>query len=192
LALVLSLAALETVARHGKAVHPAWLRLTLLPLLVPQTAFLFGLQVVLLSLNLDGGWPALIWAHLVFVLPYMLLSLAHPYAAFDPRLAQIAACLGASPARIFFSIKLPVLLRPLLAAAAIGIAVSASQYLPTLFAGGGRLATLATEAVTLSSGGDRRVMGVFAVAQTALPLAFYATALLLPRLVWRNRAALCA
>eukprot|EP01037_Dinobryon_pediforme_P001463 gene1463-1484_t len=192
LALLLTLAALEAIARHGTAAHPAWLRLTLLPLLIPQTAFLFGIQVALLWLNLDGGWTALVWAHLVFVLPYMVLSLAHPYAAFDPRLEQTASCLGASATRVFLTVKLPILLRPILTAIAIGIAVSASQYLATLFAGGGRLATLTTEAVTLSSGGDRRVMGLFAVVQTAMPLAFYAASLLLPRLIWRNRAALCA
>jgi putative thiamine transport system permease protein len=190
IALLLSIAALEAIARQAEAARPWLLRLTLLPLLVPQTAFLFGLQVALLSLGLDGGWPALIWSHLVFVLPYVLLSLTYPYAALDPRLAHAAACLGASPARILLTIKLPILLRPLLAAAAVGVAVSAGQYLSTLFAGGGRMATLATEAITLSSGGDRRVMGVFAVAQTALPLAFYAAALLLPRLVWRHRAGL--
>ena len=192
LAMALSVAALEAVSRHRQAARPRLLHLTLLPLLVPQTAFLFGLQVALLSLGLDGGWPALIWAHLVFVLPYVLLSLSHPYAALDPRLAHAAACLGASPTRIMLAVKLPVLLRPLLAAAAVGVAVSAGQYLSTLFAGGGRMATLATEAVTLSSGGDRRVMGVFAVAQTGLPLIFYAAALLLPRLAWRNRAGLRA
>lgn len=190
LALILSVAALEAVARHGRAARRGLLAFTLLPLLVPQASFLFGLQVALLSLGLDGGWIALIWAHLVFVLPYVLLSLTMPYLALDPCLAHTAACLGASPFRILMTVKLPILLRPLLAATAVGIAVSAGQYLATLFAGGGRMATLATEAVTLASGGDRRVMGVFAVAQTALPMAFFAIALLLPRLVWRRRAAL--
>ncbi len=190
LALLLCVAALEAGARHGGAARPSLLAWTLLPLLVPQTSFLFGLQIALLSLGLDGGWISLIWTHLVFVLPYMLLSLTQPYAALDPRLAHTAACLGASPWRTLVTVKIPILLRPLLAATAVGIAVSAGQYLATLFAGGGRMASLATEAVTLSSGGDRRVMGVFAVAQTALPLAFFAVALLLPRLIWRRRAAL--
>lgn len=190
LALLLSVAALEAVARHGAAARPSWLALTYLPLLVPQAAFLFGVQVALLGLGLDGGWAALVWAHLLFVLPYVLLSLRDPWAALDPRLARVAACLGATPNAILLRVKLPVLMRPLLAAAAVGIAVSAGQYLATLFAGGGRMASLATEAVTLASGGDRRVLGMFAVVQAALPLLFYAAALVLPGLVWRRRAGL--
>ena len=190
LALPIAVTALEAVARHGARARPALLRLIYLPLLVPQTAFLFGTQVALLALGLDGGWPALIWAHLVFVLPYVLLSLNRPYAALDPRLAQTAASLGAGPWRVLWAVKLPILLRPLLAAFAVGVAVSAGQYLATLFAGGGRMSTLATEAVTLASGGDRRVLGVFAVVQAGVPFAFYALAMLLPSLVWRRRAGL--
>jgi putative thiamine transport system permease protein len=44
----------------------------------------------------------------------------------------------------------------LLAALAVGFAVSVAQYLPTLFVGAGRFNTVTTEAVTLASGGQRR------------------------------------
>jgi putative thiamine transport system permease protein len=120
----------------------------------------------------------------------VFLSLAEPWRAMDPRLARNAAALGAGPWRVFLAVKLPVMLRPILAAAAIGFAVSAGQYLPTLFAGAGRIATLTTEAVTLAAGADRRVVGVFALAQGLMPLAVYAAAVAAPALVWRNRRGL--
>ena len=72
-------------------------------------------------------------------------------------------------------------------AAAIGIAVSVAQYLPTLFMGAGRIATLTTEAVTLSSGSDRRVTGVYASLQAALPFAAYLLAFAVPAAIHRNR-----
>ncbi len=53
---------------------------------------------------------------------------------------------------------------------AVGCAVSVDQYLPTLFAGGGRVATLTTEAVTLSSGADPCIMVVYAFMQAGIPL----------------------
>ena len=81
---------------------------------------------------------------------------------------------------------------PLLIAIAIGFAVSIGLYLPTLFAGAGRFETLTTEAVTLASGGDRRVVSVFAFVQAMLPLAVYAAALATPRWVHRNRRGLVA
>ena len=97
------------------------------------------------------------WAHLVFVLPYLFLSLADPWRALDPRYARTAASLGASPVARLLGVKLPLLLRPVLIACAVAFAVSVGQYLPTLFAGNGRVATLTTEAVTLAAGADRRV-----------------------------------
>ena len=80
-----------------------------------------------------------------------------------------------------------MLLAPILTAFAVGFAVSVGQYLPTLLVGGGRIQTLTTEAVALSAGGDRRAIGVFALAQTVAALLPFALALALPAFVWRNR-----
>ncbi|MEO8856418.1 MAG: ABC transporter permease subunit, partial [Burkholderiaceae bacterium] len=130
------------------------------------------------------------WAHLVFVLPYLFLALADPWRAFDTRYARAAASLGASPWRIFFRVKLPILLKPLLLASAVAFAVSVGQYLPTLFAGAGRVATLTTEAVTLSAGSDRRVIGTWAVLQALFPLLAYLLATIVPRLLHARRKGL--
>ena len=68
--------------------------------------------------------------------------------------------------------------------------MGSGQYLPTLFAGSGRVATLTTEAVTLSAGADRRVIGTWAVLQAAFPLAAYLLAAWLPRLLYMRRQGL--
>jgi len=189
-ALVLVLSCLENEQRQGIRVGRSALWVLYIPLLIPQIAFLFGAQMLLVRLSLDATMFAVIWAHLFFVLPYMFLSLADPYRALDPRYARIAAALGASPMRTFLTVKLPMLARPIAVACAIGFAVSVALYLPTLFAGAGRIVTLTTEAVSLSSGGDRRVIGVFAFIQAILPLAVYAAALALPAFMFRNRRGL--
>jgi putative thiamine transport system permease protein len=190
IALALVLACLENEQRNGLRPGAGALWLLYAPLLVPQVAFLFGIQVLAVRAGLDGTWPALVWSHLLFVLPYVFLALADPYRALDPRYARAALCLGAPPDRVFWTVKLPMLLRPLLFALAIGMAVSVAQYLPTLFAGGGRFVTLTTEAVALFGGADRRVMGVYAFLQALLPLLAFAAALALPAWLYRNRRAL--
>jgi putative thiamine transport system permease protein len=189
-ALALALLCLEAEARFGLAPGARALWLLYAPLLLPQVAFLFGLQVMLVRAGIDGTLAAVVWSHLLFVLPYVFLTLADPWRAMDPRLARNAAALGAGPWRTVLAVKLPVMLRPILVAAAVGFAVSAGQYLPTLFAGAGRIATLTTEAVTLAGGSDRRVVGAYALAQALLPLVVYAAAIAAPPLVWRNRRGL--
>lgn len=188
-AVALTVACLENERRVGRP-GARVLVLLYLPLLVPQIAFLFGLQVLLLRLRLDGGALAVVWAHLVFVLPYVFLSLADPWRALDPRFACVAACLGAPPWRALVRVTLPLLARPLLVAAAVGFAVSAGLYLPTLFAGAGRIETLTTEAVTLASGSDRRVIAATALAQALLPLFAFALTVGVPALRARRRLGL--
>lgn len=190
LALTLAIAWLEGEdrARRGRA---RWAEaLVYLPLLVPQISFLYGLNVLFLRLGISGGFAAVIWAQTLFVFPYVMIALSDPWRALDPRLPRAAAALGAGPWRRLWALKLPVLLAPVLTAAAIGVAVSVAQYLPTLFMGAGRISTLTTEAVTLSSSSDRRVTGVYATLQAALPFAAYAAAFLIPALAHRNRRAL--
>jgi putative thiamine transport system permease protein len=186
IALALVVACLEHESRQRLARPSRSLWLLYLPLLVPQVAFLFGLQVLLVRLGADGRLSAVIWAHLVFVLPYLFLSLADPWRAFDERYTRAALALGATRWRAFWRIKLPLLLRPLLLSCAVAFAVSVGQYLPTLFAGAGRVATLTTEAVTLAGGADRRVIGTWALLQAAFPLAVYWLAAATPRWLFRH------
>ncbi len=190
IALVLVLGCLENEQRRGLRPLERGLWLLYSPLLVPQVAFLFGAQILAVKAGLDGTWIALIWSHLLFVLPYVFLALADPYRALDERYARSALCLGASANRVWWRVKLPMLLRPILVALAVGFAVSVTQYLPTLFAGSGRFMTLTTEAVSLSAGADRRVIGVYALLQALLPLIAFLAALLLPAWLFRHRRGL--
>jgi putative thiamine transport system permease protein len=173
----------ERVNGLGSATRALWLLYT--PLLVPQIAFLFGAQMLLVRMNLDGTWAALVWSHLLFVFPYVFLSLADPWRSFDLRFRTTALALTGSPLRAFLRVEMPLMLKPALFALAVGFAVSVGQYLPTIFAGGGRFTTLTVEAVTLSSGNDPRVTGIYALVQAALPLAMYLLAIAAP--AWRYR-----
>jgi putative thiamine transport system permease protein len=188
--LLLAVAWLEGEDR-ARRTRAGWAQaLIYLPLLVPQIGFLYGLNVLFLRIGISGGMLAVIWAQMLFVFPYVMIALSDPWRAMDCQHVRAAAALGAGPWRRLFSVKLPMLVRPLMVAAAIGFSVSVAQYLPTLFMGAGRIATLTTEAVTLASGSDRRVVGVYAVLQAGLPFLAYGAALLVPALMYRNRRGL--
>jgi len=190
LALALTLGCLETERARRPGLVSEWLLYA--PLLAPQVGFLFGVQTVAALARLDGTWIAVVWSHLLFVLPYVFLALAAPHRRLDPRWRRTAQSLGAGRWRVFVRVVLPLLLRPLLFAAAIGFAVSVAQYLPTLFLGAGRHPTLTTEAVALSAGGDRRLIGVHVFLQAALPLLVFGLALFLPHGLFRHRRAMRA
>ena len=182
LALMAAIGCLEFEARRVGVVagrRAQWM--LYLPLLTPEVSFLFGLQVLLLYCDLGGTRAAVLWFHLLFVFPYVFLTLSEPWRGLDERYQRTARCLGVGPWRVLLQVKAPMLKGPILNAAAIGFAVGLSLYMPTVLAGEGRVPTLATEAIAVSSGGDRRIIGVYALLQAALTLTGFVLAVTLAR-----------
>jgi putative thiamine transport system permease protein len=189
-AVVMALGSLEFQARIGRTGAGRALGALYVPLITPQIAFLFGLQILFSYARFDGTFLAVMVVHLVFVFPYVLLSLSDPWWAWDPRYGHAIRALGRGPSAVFWRVRLPMLARPVLTAAALGFAVSIALYLPTLLIGGGRWPTVTTEAVALASGGDPRLIGATALLQALLPFLGFAVAALLSAVLFRNRRAM--
>ena len=189
-AVLLTIGCLERETQTGRNGGQNALLLLYLPLIVPQITFLFGLQLLFIGSGFSHRFAALVLSHLVFVLPYVFLSLSDAWRQFDKRYDILAAALGSSRLAALLAIRLPMLTRAILTAFAVGFAVSVGQYLPTVLVGEGRLQTITTEAVALASGGNRRVIGVYALLQTLLPFISFAVAAFVPALLYRNRRAM--
>jgi putative thiamine transport system permease protein len=158
-----------------------------LPLLLPQISFMAGVHLLMVILHVDGMFISLVWSHVLFVLPYLFITLKATYQAFDPLMTRQALLLGRSYPRALFKVKLPMLLRPVLFSLAIGFSVSVAQYVPTLLAGAGRFATLTTEVVTLSGGSDRRIIAVYTLIQQMLPMIIYLLAIMIPKGIYSHK-----
>lgn len=160
--------------RDGRRPAGPWSLVLFLPLLVPDVAYLFGLDVLAAAAGLEPGRALVLAGHLLYVLPYVYLSLSGPWLAFDPRWTTVAATLGAGPWRSLWAVRLPMLAVPLATAVSIGFAVSVALYLPTVVLGAGRVATVTTETVALAAGADRRTAGAAALVQSLLPFLGFA------------------
>ena len=173
LALAWSVAWLESAPRRWDAVLRP---LLYAPLVLPAVLWVVGLYGLALWLRIEGRWPALLLAHTLMALPYVLLALAPAYTGFDPRYRAISDSLGRSRVHFLLRIKWPLLRRALAASAAVGFAVSVAQYLPTLYLGAGRWATVTTEAVNLAAGAQRSLTSAYAGLQWLLPVLGFALA----------------
>lgn len=183
LALILALIAHEYKLKHAWHL-PDYL--IAMPMLIPQLSMLFGIQVVALYVASDSFSLWVAWAHVFFAFPFVYLALDGPWKSYDHNFTKAGLSLGKSPVQVLILIKLRMLLPALLYAWAVGASVSLAQYLPTLMLGGGRITTITTEAVALSSGFDRRVTAIYALWQALLPLFFFSTALFISRLTTRR------
>ncbi|MCY9803903.1 thiamine ABC transporter permease [Vibrio scophthalmi] len=183
-ALLLALIAHEYKTQHNRHIPDYVIAL---PMLLPQLSLLFGLQVASLYLSSERYFLWVIWSHVFFAFPFVYLALDGPWKSYNLNLSKTALSLGKSPLRVFIQIKLQLLLPAIFYAWAVGASVSLAQYLPTLMLGAGRIATITTEAVALSSGFDRRVTAIYALWQAVLPFVFFSMAILLGRLTLRRK-----
>lgn len=161
-----------------------------LPLALPALPLVSGQYYLALRLGIDGGVIAVLWGHLLWVLPWMLLVLQPAWRRLDPRLILTARTLGWQRGKIFILLKCPLLVRPALLAFATGFSVSIAQYMPTLWLGAGRYATLTTETVALSSGGSVPLLANQALGLLVLTGCVFAIAALLSRLAGHYRQGL--
>jgi len=172
-ALALTVAWLEATPAHWDA---ALMPVVLAPLAIPALLLMVGLYRGALALHLDGSAWGLLWVHVIVVLPYTLIVLAPAWRSFDPRYETTALALGRRRLAFWWRVKWPMQRAPMAAALSVGFAVAVAQYLPTLFIGAGRFATVSTEAVTLAAGGQRQTAAVYALWQALLPLLGFALA----------------
>ncbi len=144
-----------------------------IPLLLPQIGFLFGMQILIIWLQVDGLYITVIWAHFLFVFPYIMLTLGPIWRRFDVRYELLGASFGFNKFKRLWRIKIPLMALPIITSFTIGFAVSSALYLPTIFAGNGNFHTLTTEAVILAANSSRRAAGVAALLQMILPLVIF-------------------
>jgi putative spermidine/putrescine transport system permease protein len=108
-----------------------------LPLLVSPFATGVGLTEWFIRIGLTDTIVGLVLAHLVYVLPYVVLLLAPAFSHGVDDLEEAAAVLGAPPARRLALVVAPAVAPALGAALLLGFLVSWSQYGTSLAVGAG-------------------------------------------------------
>ena len=171
--LLLAVAWMELTPPHFDRYAPV---LACTPMLVPGVLLVSGLYQLALWWHVDGTVWGLWLAHSFYTAPYAWVALAPAYRSFDVRLEQTSHALGRRHAAFLWRVKWPMLSAPMASTFAVGFAVSVTQYLSTQFIGAGRLSTVTTQALTLSSGGQRNVAAAFALLQALLPAGVFAAA----------------
>jgi molybdate transport system permease protein len=193
-----SMALLATVVALGPGILLGWWlararfagktivqTLITLPLVMPPVATgllllrLFGRRSPLgrlfdaAGLEIVFTWKAVVIAMAVMSLPLIVLTARAGFEQLDRRYEQIAATLGASPVRVFFTVSLPLAGRSLVAAALLGFARALGEFGATIVVAGGipgQTETLAVAIYTAAeTGRDAQAMTLVAV---SIALAF--------------------
>ena len=79
-------------------------------------------------MDLRGSWTILVIAHSLVAYPFVIRSLLPVLRWMSPNLREAAAVLGATPARIFLFVDLPIIAPALLVGATFAFAVSMGEF----------------------------------------------------------------
>ena len=148
--------------------------LLLLPVLAPPLAAVMGIHAIFLRYGLTDSMLGVILAHLIPTVPYCCLMLASSFANFDTDWEAQARTLGASPMATWLNITLPAIGPGVAIAAVFAFLISWSQYLITLFVGGGHIITLPLLLVTFQRNGDQAIAAALSLVFLATPLVLFA------------------
>jgi thiamine transport system permease protein len=133
--LSLGLMASAVIAYRRGGLAQAFDALLMLPLGTSAVIVGFGFLVALGRLPIDLRTSPLLIpiAHALVALPFVVRAVAPVMRSIDRRLRNAAMVLGASPARVWREIDLPIVSRAALVGAGFGFAVSLGEFGATLF-----------------------------------------------------------
>ena len=103
------------------------------PLIIPHYTIGLGVLILASQTNVGRGFPLVIFAHVVMVLPFVMRSTYISLENLDTRLELAASSLGATPLWILFTVTIPLLIPGLLSGWLFAAILSFNEFTATLF-----------------------------------------------------------
>jgi putative spermidine/putrescine transport system permease protein len=119
--------------------------LFMLPMVVPAVVLGIGMQILLARIGLANTYLAVIIAHTVVSVPFVVVSVTGSLSGIDRKVELAAASLGASPSMVFRRVTLPLAMPGVLSGAVLAFATSLDEVVLTLFVAGPNQRTLARQ-----------------------------------------------
>jgi spermidine/putrescine transport system permease protein len=107
-----------------------------LPLTAPEVVMGASLLVLFLDLGWATGYTTILLAHIAFEVSFIAMTVRARVRGFDWTLEDASMDLGASPARTFFKVTLPLIIPGIIAAAMLSFALSLDDFIITYFVSG--------------------------------------------------------
>lgn len=116
--------------------------LLLSPILVPIVVIALGLYLYLSTIRVSGTLFAIVLAHTMYVVPFVIITVSAGIKQLDENLEKVATIMGASRTRVLFRVVLPQLVPSLVSAALFAFLMSFDEVVLAWFVSGASTMTL--------------------------------------------------
>ncbi len=120
----------------GKKMKALVLNVNYLPVMNPEIVTGVSLLLLFVFLNINLGFNTLLLAHIMFNIPYVILSVLPKLKQLNPNLFEAALDLGANPVRSFFKVILPEIMPGILSGFLMAITLSIDDFIISYFTAG--------------------------------------------------------
>lgn len=107
-----------------------------LPILNPEIVTAIGLLMFFSALGVKKGFVTLLLAHIMFCIPYVILSVMPKLRSLDPNLADAAMDLGATPFQALTKVIVPQILPGIISGALVAFTMSFDDFIISYFVTG--------------------------------------------------------
>jgi spermidine/putrescine transport system permease protein len=107
--------------------------LIFMPMATPEVVMGSSLLTLFLMLGVPSGRTAILIAHIMFCVSFVVVAVKARVATLDPKLEEAAADLGANPTQTFLRVTLPLAAPGIAAGALLAFSLSFDDYIITKF-----------------------------------------------------------
>ena len=123
-------------ARYDWKGRKLYQRLILLPIFFPQAVLGLALLLWFSALGLITSWHTAVFAHMIWIVPIVILIMSIQVYSFDPALEEAAFDLGASRLQVMREVTLPILAPGIVSGAIFAFLLSWGNFPLSLFSTG--------------------------------------------------------
>ena len=122
-----------------------------LPLMNPEIVTAVGLLMLFASIKgIEKGFVTLLLAHIMFCIPYVILSVTPKLRTLDPNLTEAAMDLGATPWQALTKVIVPQIMPGIVSGALIAFTMSFDDFVISYFVTGNGVNNISTLVWTMS------------------------------------------
>ncbi len=121
-----------------------------LPIMNPEIVTAIGLLMFFSALHMKKGFLTLLAAHIMFCVPYVILSINPKLRSLNPNLADAAMDLGATPWQAMIKVIVPQIMPGIISGALIAFTMSFDDFIISYFVTGNGVSNISITVYTMS------------------------------------------
>ncbi len=137
----------------GKKTKSLMLNVNYLPVLNPDIVTGVSLLILFVFMGMTLGYTTLLLSHIIFNIPYVIISVLPKFKQFNNSIYEAAIDLGASPFKAFMKVVLPEIMPGILSGFLIAVTLSIDDFVVSFFTTGSGVTTLSISIFSMARKG---------------------------------------